>query len=790
VAKRPKFRAAAPSPADLTARIRRAEGQGRYQQALELARSLYKQDPTPPHRDLLQQMILGRARQLRGQGLLRDAQGTLESAASLDGGRAWVEQVAQELAACGAVARALELLRPFPDSPALPRVLGLAVDAAVGQGKAGRSLLPEHLHAHFDLVVQAFAQAEAGRDEEARTSLQGIGLQSPFLEWKVLLRGLLAFYQGDNLRALENWQRLNVDRLPARLAAPLRFTIDPAFRLAQPPATQTTLQQQADRLQNSGLIQPLRHIQSVLANENKLPQAFRLAEDLLPALRREAPHLLPRLASCFYWAVIASGRPEDVPRFQRVFGPPADDPRFNRLHALAFEHRAQLGEAHRAWQDFEKEVAQHPAAWPGDQANRVRALVWRHMGTNAASMPDKKEMDELPPFLRNHPDRPRPLNPTAEKCFERSLELAPDQLDTYKALLELYRRKKKPAEAVKVARRLLERFPNDAPALETLGDLLLDQDEAAEGLQLLQRALQANPLERRLRTKVSTAHLLNGRQFAEQGQFDQARAEYQAAMRLGEGRKDATVLCKWAACEFKAGQPERAEELIQQARTGAGAPQATGSRLAVAYAMLIEVIRLKLPRPIKNRFDKDFKEALAEPPTGAAAAAVADTAATHRLARVNYYGQKTHEKKVLAFLEEAIKADCTEPQLVQVCSALAALEATRLHLSCIRQGQRQFPHSPYFFVAEARYNIELGPHRCPIYPTQQLLQKAQELVNALPREERQQTVLDDIKRMQEMLAVLNPFARFSSMGPFDDPFDIFGFDDEDEDDEFFDDEDY
>ena len=43
-------------------------------------------------------------------------------------------------------------------------------------------------------------------------------------------------------------------------------------------------------------------------------------------------------------------------------------------------------------------------------------------------MPDKKEMDELPPFLRDHPDRPRPLSPTAEKCFERSLEL-PCQLD-------------------------------------------------------------------------------------------------------------------------------------------------------------------------------------------------------------------------------------------------------------------------------------------------------------------------------------------------------------------------
>ena len=51
-------------------------------------------------------------------------------------------------------------------------------------------------------MLQAFRQVEAGQDEAARESLQGIGLQSPFLEWKLLLRGLLAYYQGDDVRAV------------------------------------------------------------------------------------------------------------------------------------------------------------------------------------------------------------------------------------------------------------------------------------------------------------------------------------------------------------------------------------------------------------------------------------------------------------------------------------------------------------------------------------------------------------------------------------------------------------
>src|SRR5947208_445751 len=83
-------------------------------------------------------------------------------------------------------------------------------------------------------TMQAFAHYEAGRDEEARNALQAIGLQSPFLEWKVFLRGLLAYSAQDNARALENWQRLDSARLPGRLSSALRASIDPTFLAAQP----------------------------------------------------------------------------------------------------------------------------------------------------------------------------------------------------------------------------------------------------------------------------------------------------------------------------------------------------------------------------------------------------------------------------------------------------------------------------------------------------------------------------------------------------------------------------
>src|SRR5205085_283918 len=123
------------------------------------------------------------------------------------------------------------------------------------------------------------------------------------------------------------------------------------------------------------------------------------------------PQSVPRLAACFYWAIVAQGQPEDMTRYQRAFGSPADDPKFDRLQALVCEHIPEMQEAHRHWQKYQDWIAAHPKLWPGDQGRRARALIWARMGRNAASVPDPDKIPGLPEFLRHHPDRPRPLVP-------------------------------------------------------------------------------------------------------------------------------------------------------------------------------------------------------------------------------------------------------------------------------------------------------------------------------------------------------------------------------------------
>ena len=755
--------------------------EGRFQAALELSKELFKQQPTSAHRELVQSCYLGRARELRTRGMTRDAAAVLQTALQFDAtsqSPAWLEKIAEELAQCGQTAQVLPLLNRVAEE-SRPRLLARLADAAVQQEAAGRNLLPEALRPEFDRVLQAFTQLHAGQDEAVRETLQAIGLKSPFLEWKLLLRGLQAFYLNDNVRAQENWQRLDSSRFPVRLAAPYRFQIDPAFRGAQSPEAQRLLQRQADALEGPNLIQDLRRLQAEMAREDKLPSAYRQAEALLPRLRQESPQLVPRLARCFYWSIVHHGQPEDVTRHQRVFGSPPDDPQFDRLRAMVMEQMRDLEGAHQAWQEFEKLVGKQPAAWPGEQGPRVRALVWLHMGQNAAARDDDR-MDhilDLPDFLRRHPARPKQLKPSADACFQKAIDLAPDLLEAHLALFRYHRDREEAKPAEKAARDLLKHFPDHAETLEGLGDLLLNKGDHDEAIATFQRLIQVNPLEKRPPELLSRAYLFRARARAEAKRFDDARADFQTALTMSRGEKY-PVWCKWAACEFKAANAERAEELLHQALGEAG------SKLAVTFSMLIETIRLKLPPKLKKRFNDDFNAALTEPAEAASAAAILNTMTVHKLAGITYHGQKTHETKVMKYIGKAAAADFTEEQLISVCRDLVQLKKSRVLAEFARLGAKKFPNNPYFLLFQADSQMlpenRYGPSPFHIGP---LLDKAMKLAEAMPRDPKQQELIKLIQEKQNALRDVNPFFEmfsggFGGFGGFEDDFED---DDDDED---------
>jgi tetratricopeptide (TPR) repeat protein len=713
-------------------RIEKALSEDRTKQALELARALYKQDPSAENIELVKKATLARARQLRVNGYERDAITVLTNASEL-GGEAFLNEVALQLAACGQSRAAMKLLEGGADTSLRPQVLNRIADAAITQGPSGRSTLPPDLQPQFDMVHEAFRRSEAGEDDAARAALQGIGLGSPFLEWKVFLRGLLAYYRNEDARALENWQRLDPQRMPAQLAAPFRYQIDPAYRHAQSPEAQSFLQRAVDRLQDTLLLPHLRAVQAMIGHVKQLPEAFRRAEIILPTLKDREPKLVPRLAACFYWAIIHHGMPEDKIRLLRVFGPQRDDPVLTRLEALALERRLDLDAAHTAWAEYEKTLEQDPAWGDESMRKRARALVWCRMGHN-----DSESSEDFP-F-----ERPR-LEPDAATCFKRAIELAPDLLEAHKALFDHYLDRGKNADAVRAATGLLEKFPDHVPTLETLGNLYVETKRPQKGWQLLERALHLNPLEKRLRGKLSFARQECARTFAKEGRMVEAARHYQAALAMEESDRRYSILAAWAAAEFKVGQADRGEELLGQARASAPHPA------LVAYQMAIEAARLPLSTLLKKRFTNDFMQALDTPPsTELARYLVAISALYH--ADKTYRGQAGHEKKILTYLESAGTDSWNEEHLVETCENLMKLGASKQRSKLFKLAYRAFPRNPVFIVLEVKGYLQ-GRSRAGNWRMMRRLRYAEELVAALPPEDPRRSLLQEIHDCRRQLKV-------------------------------------
>ncbi len=553
--------------------------------------------------------------------------------------------------------------------------------------------------------------------------------------------------------------------------------IDPAFLKAQPAALQKSLQRQIAAQTASAFAEPLRSLAVSLHHENLAP-AFRKAETLVQTLGREFPQLVPRLAHCFFWAILENGQPEDLERDLRVFGRPADDPELHRLQAMCLEMHGLWPEAHKIWQCFIEYVANSPKQWPGEIGVHVRAMIWSHMAENA--LPERRRRGKSGnPFFDLFADQTAPLKPSAEQCYEKAIALAPDRLASYVSLFDLYRGAGKRAKAQKLGQRMLQRFPDHADTLEALGELCLEAGDYQKAQDYFEKSIQANPLDLHLRGKLARARQNFGLKLTLQKKHEPARAQYEKALQLWDGPKT-PLLCQWAVAELAAGNAARAEELIAQALAE------PDQRLACRYALVGASVRAKLPPKQKKRIADDLKAALAQTPSPAEILVLLESAAAQRQVHdKTFHGQKTQEKTILKFLD-AIRFDAfSEEQLQRLAGGLQTLNARKPWLICLNYGWSLFQTSPFFALSFVDYYLT-GNREPDVYQARRYLDAARRVVEPMPRGEQQQRYLDAIKDKEEIIAGLS--ARGSTMM---DVFDrIFGdFEPDFDDDEGYDDDD-
>lgn len=424
---------AAPLPAPPTAeRIAQAARAGDHAAAVNLARQLHALTPTAGNKALLTRTLAAALADAADRDKAADFGRFLSAALELDpADPAWPPLLARGGRLADALARVTDDARPA--------VLGQAADRAVRlRSKDG---LPDDLHGGFDAVIAAFRAHEAGDADAARAALEPVGLRSPFLDWKVLVRGLLAHAAGDDARAAEAFARLDPVRLPSRLAAPLRAGVDPAHKAALPAEEAAPLLAKYVKLTAAPAADALRAVAKELGRDKPLAPAFRAAEAALPHLRAIDPALVRRLGGVLYQAVIQQGQPNDMTKLRALFGPPADDPQFHRLQALVGEQVGDPAGAHTHWRKYEGWLAGGPGGWPADLRDRARAMVWARMGDNArrAAADAAADADIDPFFGPPRRKKPKPLDPPPAACFARAAGLAPDWPDAGRKLFDAHK---------------------------------------------------------------------------------------------------------------------------------------------------------------------------------------------------------------------------------------------------------------------------------------------------------------------------------------------------------------
>lgn len=653
--------------------------------------------------------------------------------------------------------------------PAAPLTREQIVDEWVRQ-RQGISSLASELRAEGEAIRAAFVALEKGDDEAVRNQLQKIGMQSPFLQWKLFIRGLQAWYLHDDERARDNWQRLAVDRLPFRLAAPFRAQIDAEWLSAQSEQTRLTVKNQLRVLQESPVVQVLRSVVAHLHDSPDDPIIFRMLEPIVDPLRRNQPELYQRLASAMYIA-LRHADPDQLPRYVRIFGYPAEDPQFNRLRALVFEgladatsdkewfdeddelglpHRVDAECLHRAnasWASFESEIAKNPARWPGEFGALARARIWTRIGHNLSKL-DAKEQKQAP-----H---------TELACYDRACELAPNSKIPLTHLMAYHMRRKDLAKSINASERYVARFPDEVPAWKQLALLYSVAKDHAKSISAYEQALIHNPLDREVRRLKVGTHRLLGRELGQKNKVEEARPHFTAALEDSDPVFLTQTYCMWAACELKVGNQTAVDELLAKAK------QSSPGEALQAYFLVIEANLLSLPAKIRTAQAKSFSTEIAKAVSPELAVALVVAASNRVQSGDRYTGQKTHNKKIADAATKIETQDYSRDQLVALLKDLPTLQVpTTRYRRFGSEAMQRFPKDPWFpyLLAITEMDAKDLENRSQqgLWPIRHNLEKAQDLARRRAKDEPElQAMLQDIEKRMELLNKNNPFAAFSS----------------------------
>lgn len=742
---------APPAPARPTRdRVFQCLARGEVLTAAKTARELHQLEPTAEHLALLKQTLVGAGAQFALKDEVVSFGKLMDEADALDpADPEWTIERACLLARGGRLAEALMRV----DDAGRLKVLGHAADRSLRINS--KDFLPDDLHAGFDAILSAFRLYESGQDDAARTALEAVSLRSPFLEWKVLLRGLMAHAAGEDARAVENFERLDPSRIPAQVAAPYRAAVDEPWKATLPPAIAAGLDRTYEKLNPKPFQEKLREIARLFGRDRPLTPIFRLVEQLLPELRRTQPALVPRLANCLYYAIRQQGEPPDLPRYEKLFGNPPHDPYFHKLQALITEAIPDWELCHTHWKRHIEWLESNPPGWPADVLKRAQSMIWHRMGVNAvealrnpSDFDDENDLffDMFGPKKRKK--KAKPLDPGPTDCYRLAYSLAPDWGPPAYDLFDVIKMTST-KQAESVARRFLEHHPEDLRMLGKLADLYSRVGQTAESLELSRRILAVNPLDRSNRERLAGRIQAHARQLAIDGDSTAAIACFEENAEVLKDHPTLTDALRAVILE-KLGQADAA------AAIRASIVAHSTVRLAVTFQMSVDVQLIKLKPAVRKQYIEAFTAELERTPRPLEVFNLLRVYKNFLNDGISYRGQKGQERTFLALALRSVDSDADEQEFEELGYLLLERQAFKVLKSFTERAFFRFTKNPIFLMLRSEAGLALSEDP---YPVEDRLRIARGLAEK-SREPRFRAILP---RIEELLrSVASPFEMLQS----------------------------
>ena len=706
------------SAAELAQRAERSLQKLDFKQAYKDAKICYQQDPTPAHRELLERTWFQRAMALHRAGLGSEsrelAQGLLDFGVTQP---EVLQGMPELLTAVGLLDRALSgQVGVVID--VRPELLAAAADRAVVSPSTAPKSLPE-IAPGAARVRAALEALYAGDEAAALDQMKAVPRNSPFADWRLFVRGLAAYYRGDEADAQAHWERMVPGRATAKIATSLLSLSGQGNGAA---ATHRTAELERAILGGS-LSTYLEEIQANLAEED-YNGAVRVLRRCRPALERIAPEIVSRIERLLIEEFVSKEDEEALEDLCRIATPPAVDPAWNRTWALFAEHSEDEDGAEWRWRRYLEDLASLPEFTP-EECRMAQAMVWERIANLCAQRAD----EPLWPWQDEEESRDRQQ---AIQCFHEAIRLFPEFRSAHKSLAAAYLRWGKDAEAAEAHRGLLEHFPDDLDSLKFLYQHHSCRQEALVARDYALRAWRLKPANLELITMAWKAHLGAARQFALDGQWDQGRAELAAAERLlGNSPESYYLLASKAIFEFKAGDEAAGKRFLNDTCV------ALDNSPPAWLLLSIEAIRYRLPFQlggVLSELEHRFQRGLSQKPQGKTAGLLCRIFKDIISEKVEYPARSSHLKQVLAYLERCGKIRWNLGELLDVCRFIQALPVAYrtsqwrdLYENLLRRGMKLFPECADFPILAGCHEIDKGPRQGNPFTAQQYLERGRDL---------------------------------------------------------------